>query len=342
MSEELKFIVFSLMKVGAVAGVMMGMIAYVVLAERRVSAFIQGRLGPNRVGPLGVLQPLADAVKAFFKEDFVPAYTRKVYFWIAPALAMLPPLMAVAVIPFGSRLGGQKMVVADLNVGILYTFSVVSLAVYSIILAGYGSNSKYPFLGSVRGSAQVISYEIAMALSVIPVFMYTGDLNLSAVIGHQTGGIWNWFVFKAPISFIIFLVASFAEANRHPFDFPETENELVAGHNTEYSSIKFAMFFMGEYGNMIAGAAIMATLFFGGWTLPVFGLDKPAETLFVGILHILIFLAKVVVFVVLAIWVRWMWPRFRFDQLMDLGWRRLIPLALANILGTALLLWALN
>jgi NADH-quinone oxidoreductase subunit H len=273
---------------------------------------------------------------------------RKVWYWLAPAIVMSPAILNVAIIPFGSNLGGQKMVIADLNVGILYAFGIVSLGVYGIVLAGYAANSKYPFLGGIRSSAQMISYEIAMGLSVIPLFLIVGDLNLSQVVERQGGTVkWlpflpNWFVFQSPMTafaFIIFLVAAFAETNRTPFDLPEAEQELAGGYNVEYSSIKFALFFMGEYANMILASAMMTTLFFGGWTLPVFGLDQPATTVWAGLAHIGIFLAKMACFMVMFVWVRWMWPRFRYDQLMDLGWRRFIPLALANVLVTAVWLW---
>ena len=347
------FILFSLVKILAVFAVVMTMVAYSVLVERKVSAFIQDRVGPNRtqpffaryipgLGPLltrwGIFQPVADGVKAFLKEDYTPAHVRKVYFWLAPAIAMIPALLTVAVIPFGSRIGGQPMVIADLDVGILYTFGIVSLGVYGIVLAGYAANSKYPFLGGLRSSAQMISYEISMGLSVIPVFLIVGSLNLGQVIEHQAHSLFQWHAFQQPIAFFIFLIAAFAETNRLPFDLPEAETELVGGYHTEYSSIKFALFFMGEYAAMIAASAMMVTLFFGGWTLPFFGLDQPAETLGMGVLHILVFLAKLCVFLVLIIWVRWMLPRFRYDQLMDLGWRRFIPLALANIVVTAFVL----
>src|SRR3954470_9327444 len=220
-----EFLLFSLLKIVVVFGAVMTMFAYSVLAERRISAFIQDRIGPNRVGPLGLLQPLADGVKAFLKEDFTPAHVRKVYFWLAPAITMIPAFLAVAVIPFGSNIGNQRMVIADLNVGILYTFGIVSLGVYGIVLAGYSSNSKYPFLGGIRSSAQMISYEIAMGMSVIPVFLLVGNLNLSQVIEYQSGSLLNWLVFKQPLSFIIFIIAAFAETNRLPFDLPESEQE---------------------------------------------------------------------------------------------------------------------
>src|SRR5437899_3903432 len=238
------------------------MVAYAVLVERRLSAFIQDRLGPNRVGPGGLVQPLADLVKFVLKEDYTPAHVRKVYYWLAPAVAMVPALLTVAIIPFGSNLGHQKMVIADLNVGVLYTFGIVSLGVYGIVLAGYAANSKYPFLGGIRSSAQMISYEIAMGMSVVPLFLVVGNLNLSKVIEYQAQN--GWLICYAPVSFFIFLVSSFAETNRLPFDLPECETELVAGYNTEYSSMKFALFFMGEYANMIAASAMMVTLSFAG------------------------------------------------------------------------------
>ncbi|MGH7971710.1 MAG: NADH-quinone oxidoreductase subunit NuoH [Limisphaerales bacterium] len=335
-----EFAVFSAIKIVCVFSVLMFIVAYAVWVERKVSAAIQDRRGPNRVGLFGLLQPAADAVKAFLKEDFTPAHVRKAYFWLAPAIVMIPSLMTVAIITFGSQLGHQKMVIADLNVGILYTFGIVSLGVYGIVLAGYAANSKYPFLGGIRSSAQMISYEIAMGMSVIPIFLMVGGLNLSEVISYQAPGIGRWLIFRQPLAFAIFLAAMFAETNRLPFDLPESEQELAGGYNVEYSSMKFALFFMGEYAAMTAAAAMMVTLFLGGWTLPLAGLNLPATTLGIGVAQIAIFLAKMLFVEFMVIWVRWMWPRFRYDQLMDLGWRRLIPLALANIVVTAVVLWA--
>jgi NADH-quinone oxidoreductase subunit H len=339
LSPDQQFVLFSAIKVAGVFAVVMPIVAYAVLAERKIAAFIQDRHGPNRVGWFGVLQPVADGVKSFLKEDFTPAHVRKAYFWLAPMIVMIPSLLVMAVIPFGSNIGGQKMVVADLNVGILYTFGIVSLGVYGIVLAGYASNSKYPFLGGIRSSAQMISYEIAMGMSVVPVFLWVGNLNLSQVIEYQTKN--GWMIWHAPLSFVIFLIASFAETNRLPFDLPESEQELVGGYNTEYSSMKFALFFMGEYANMIAVSAMMVTLFLGGWSLPFAGLNQMAgeSQILLGVLQIAVFLAKVVMLMGVFIWVRWMWPRFRYDQLMNLGWRVFIPLALANILATAVWLW---
>jgi NADH-quinone oxidoreductase subunit H len=328
---------YATIKVVMVMGLMLPMISYSVMAERRVCAAIQDRIGPNRVGPFGLLQPIADGLKFLLKEDFTPDHVRKAYFWLAPALTMIPPFLTVAVIPFGSTLGSQNMVIANLNVGILFTFSIVSLGVYGIVLAGYASNSKYPFFGGIRASAQMISYEIAMGMSVVPLFMLVGDLNLGAVIDYQASG--AWLIFKQPLAFVIFLVAAFAETNRLPFDLPESETELVSGYHTEYSSMKFALFFLGEYAAMISVSALMVTLFLGGWTLPFLGLNEPATTVLGGLLHIAIFVGKLGLFMLLFIWVRWMLPRFRYDQLMDLGWRRFLPLALANIIITAVLLW---
>ena len=348
------FIIFSLVKIAVVVGVVQGMVAYSVLAERKISAWIQDRVGPNRAAPpfmkyipvlgpfltrLGIFQPLADGLKFMFKEDFTPAGVRQIYFWLAPAIAVVPAMLTVAVIPFGSQIGNQHMVIADLNIGILYTFGIVSLGVYGIVLAGYAANSKYPFFGGIRSSAQMISYEISMGMSIIPVLRIVGNLNLSQIINWQSTH--GWLVMYAPISFVIFMVASFAETNRTPFDLPEAETELVGGYHTEYSSMKFALFFLAEYSNMVASSAMMVTLFFGGWSLPFFGLDHVAGpgSLGLGIAHILIFVAKLLFFMVLFIWVRWMFPRFRYDQLMDLGWRRFLPLALVNILITAVWLY---
>ncbi|MDP6891812.1 MAG: NADH-quinone oxidoreductase subunit H [Verrucomicrobiota bacterium] len=363
-----------LVKVLGVFAVIMPMVAYSVMAERRISALIQDRIGPNRVGIpftrvklLGLGQPLADGLKSFLKEDFTPAYVKRIFFWLAPAVAMIPSFVVFAVIPFGSFLGAQKMVIADLNVGILFTFGIVSLGVYGIVLAGYASNSKYPFLGGIRSSAQMISYEIAMGMAVVPVFMLAADsawqsnltgtwkgyldgvglLNLSSVIAYQSDSFFSWMIFKQPIAFCIFLVAIFAETNRLPFDMPESETELVAGYNTEYSSMRFALFFMGEYAAMIAGSALMVVLFCGGWTLPLGAtldpngyFSTPADGIIQGVLHMVVFIMKIAVFLVLMIWIRWMLPRFRYDQLMNIGWKRFLPVSLANIILTAIVLWA--
>ena len=366
LSPQTQFVFFTLLKIACVLGLLLTLVAYAVLAERKVSALIQDRVGPNRVNlpligsipflgqfltKLGFWHPLVDGVKSFIKEDFTPGHVRKIYFWLAPAISLVPAFLVIAVIPFGSTLGAQKMVIADLNVGILYTFGIVSLGVYGVVLAGYAANSKFPFLGGIRASAQMISYEIAMGMSVIPVFLVVGDLNLGKIIEHQAQNGWNVLPlfgggFSAQslllvpcgiVSFVIFFISALAETNRLPFDMAESESELVSGYHTEYSSMKFGMFFIGEYANMFAGAAMMTTLFFGGWTLPFFGLDvaPAAGEWWKGLLHIGIFMGKMLAFMFTFMWIRWMLPRFRYDQLMDLGWRRMIPLALANIILTA-------
>src|SRR5271165_3629394 len=305
------FIIFSVVKIAIVIGVVQGIVMYSVLAERKISAWIQDRVGPNRTAPpfvkyipvvgpfltrLGVFQPIADGLKFLVKEDFTPAGVKKIYFFLAPAITVIPAMLTVAVIPFGSQIGAQKMVIADLNVGILYTFGIVSMGVYGIVLAGYAANSKYPFFGGIRSSAQMISYELSMGMSVIPVLMLAGNLNLSQIIDWQSTH--GWLVMYAPLAFIIFMVASFAETNRTPFDLPEAETELVGGYHTEYSSMKFALFFLAEYSNMVSSSAMMVTLFFGGWTLPFWGLDQPAQSLVMGLAQVLVFLLKLCFFMV--------------------------------------------
>jgi NADH-quinone oxidoreductase subunit H len=334
-----------LIKIACVIGVMLGIVAYTVLAERKICAWMQDRIGPNRVGPMGLLQPLADGLKFVFKEDVLPHHVNKVYFTLAPMLSVIPALITIAVVPWGSQLivpglaQPVKGVIADLNVGILFVFAISSLGVYGIVLAGWASNSKYPFLGGVRSSAQMISYEVCLGLSVVPVFMQVGSLNLMNVVEYQAHHI--WLVLTQPLSCFIFIVSAFAETNRLPFDLPEAEQELVGGYHTEYSSMKFAMFFMGEYAAMFVASALMVTLFFGGWSLPFAPFNAPAQTLGVGVAHIGIFLAKVCCFLFFYIWVRWTIPRFRYDQLMALGWKVFIPLTLLNIFISGVVLAAM-
>lgn len=323
-------LVYDLIKIVAVIAVVMGVCAYTVLAERRICAFIQDRLGPNRVGPWGLLQPLADFLKFIFKEDITPGHVNKFYYILAPCITMIPAMLTIAVIPFGPEVNGVRMVIADLNVGILFVFAIASLGVYGIVIAGWASNSKYPFLGGIRSSAQMISYEISMGLSVIPVFMMVGSLKLGKLIGFQ---IENYWLIAYPwlwLPFLIFLISSFAETNRLPFDLPESETELVAGYHTEYSSMKFALFFLAEYSNMVTASALMVTLFFGGWSFP--GVPSATTSIGWGFVAVGVFLAKLIAFLFFFIWVRWTLPRFRYDQLMHLGWKVLLPLALLNIL----------
>ena len=333
-----------LAKIACVLGVMLTIVAYTVLMERWVCAWIQDRIGPNRVGPWGLLQPLADFGKLVLKEDVLPWHVQKFYYTLAPALTMVPALLTIAVVPWGSRLpiAGRMIdcIIANIDVGILFIFAIASLGVYGIVLAGWSSNSKYPFLGAVRSSAQMISYEVCLGLSVVPVFMQVGSLNLMKVVEYQ--GQHTWLILCQPLSFFIFVVSAFAETNRLPFDFPEAEQELVAGYNTEYSSMKFGMFFMGEYSNIFVASALMATLFLGGWSLPFAPLNAPAQTLGVGLLQIAVFLAKTMFFLFVFIWVRWTLPRFRYDKLMALGWKIFIPLTIVNIVITGFVLMGLE
>ncbi|HUK81136.1 MAG TPA: NADH-quinone oxidoreductase subunit NuoH [Verrucomicrobiae bacterium] len=336
-------VLIDLIKIVAVLGVMLTIVAYTVLLERWVCAWMQDRIGPNRVGPFGLLQPLADFGKLVLKEDVLPGHVNKIYYTLAPAVTMMPALIVIAVVPWGSRLpiAGRVIdcVIANLDVGILFIFAIASLGVYGIVLAGWSSNSKYPFLGGVRSSAQMISYEVCLGLSVVPVFMQVGALNLMKAVEYQ--GQHGWLILYQPLSFLIFMVSAFAETNRLPFDFPEAEQELVAGYNTEYSSMKFGMFFMGEYAAMFVQSALMATLFLGGWSLPFAPFNVPAQTLGVGLAQIGVFLAKTIFFLFVYIWVRWTIPRFRYDQLMGLGWKIFIPLTLLNIVITGAVLTAL-
>lgn len=368
LQPEIFLIWTSLLKTGVIVGIVLTMVAYSVWAERKVSAFIQDRVGPNRVGWAGLIQPIADGVKLLLKENFVPAGVNKFYFSIAPSLAMVPAILVLAVLPFGSSLFGVPMVIADLQVGILWVFAVSSLGVYGIVLAGWSSNSKYPFLGGIRSSSQMISYELSLGLSVIPVFMITGTLNLGEIVQYQVNNGWMVFPFwfqtgpgivefvegdgtvlglglakillwiPMMISFVVFMVAMFAETNRVPFDLPEAEQELVAGYHTEYSSMRFALFFLGEYAAIIAGSGVIVTLFLGGWSLPF--IPDGSQGWVWGLVNIGTFFAKVAAVIFFFLWVRWTLPRFRFDQLMKLGWYFFFELALLNIFLTAgILAW---
>lgn len=317
------------------AATMLGVLV-MIYAERRVSAFMQDRVGPNRVGPKGVLQPIADGIKFLMKEDLVPGRVDKPIFILAPAILLIPALMTFAVIPFGSpiNLFGREIAlqVADVNVGILYVLALTSISVYGIVLAGWSSNNKYSLLGGLRSSAQLISYELAMGLAVVSIILLAGSLRLNDIITDQQGSFLSWNIFRQPLAFLIFLIAVYAETNRLPFDLSEAEQELVGGYHTEYSSMKFAMFFMAEYANMITAAALTVTLFFGGWDVPL--LDEGSLGLFGALLSVLSFILKVAFFLFLFIWVRWTFPRFRYDQLMRLGWKVMLPLALFNIFLT--------
>ena len=296
--------------------------------ERRISAFIQDRLGPNRVGPQGLLQPIADLMKFIWKEDMVPGHVNKALYIIAPVLSLVPAMIVFGVVPYA-----RGMAVANLNIGILYAFAIASVSIYGVTIGGWASNSKYSLLGGVRASAQMISYELAMGLSVVPVFLLVGDLNLETIVQWQANHV--WLVVPLFPAWVIFLIASYAETNRLPFDIPEAEQELVAGYHTEYSSMKFALFFLAEYIHMVTASALTVTLFFGGYTLPF--VELPAGVWGV-VLSGLIFMAKTGFFLFLFIWVRWTLPRFRYDQLMNLGWKFMLPASVVVIIATAAVL----
>lgn len=336
MPEWLLNTIISLVKILVVETVLLTAVAYTVYVERRFSAFVQNRIGPNRVGPAGLLQPIVDVIKLLFKEDIVPEKANKFIHSLAPAISLVVALSTFAVIPFGDKIelfGKEiKLQIADVNIGILYILAMLSLGVYGISLSGWSSNNKYSLLGGLRASAQMISYELAMGVSVLAIILINGTLRLDVIVANQFG--WKWNIILQPIGFITFLVASFAETNRTPFDLPEAEQELVGGYHTEYSSMKFALFFLAEYANVIVSAAVITTLFLGGWQFPYlqnFGL--PA--FWVSILQVLTFCIKVVFMVLFFIWIRWTIPRFRYDQLMNLGWKVMLPLALVNLIITA-------
>ncbi len=327
------FVVFNLIMVG---------VALLTLLERRVCAWMQDRLGPNRVGPQGILQPAADGLKNFLKEETSPAMADKALFTLAPIVSFVPALLTFGVIPFASPLptkwGVVPMVVADLPVGFLYILAISSLGVYGIVLAGWSSNNKYALLGGLRASAQMISYEIALGMSTVAVLLLAGNVTLSQVIAQQQQGL--WFVIPLTLAFIIFFISALAETNRLPFDLPEAEGELIAGYHTEYSSMKFSMFYIAEYSNMVTASALMATLFFGGWDIPLTSWDSTGEPTVVKTLATMaVFGLKTFSFLFTYIWVRWTLPRFRYDQLMALGWKVLLPLALVYITMIAAAIW---
>ena len=357
------------LKSAILLGIILGLVSYTVYAERRVSALIQDRLGPNRVGWQGLLQPIADAAKLLLKENFTPKNANYFYFRLAPKLVMIPPILVLGVLPFGSSLFGVQMTIASINVGAIYVLAISSISVYGIVLAGWASNSKYPFLGGIRSTSQMISYELSLALSLVPIFMVVGSLNLNTIVQYQVEQGWmiapfwpqgmNWHALLHPaaawqaiaagmslrhlllwipliISFFIFFVSMFAETNRLPFDLPEAEQELIGGYHTEYSSMGFALFFLGEYTAMISGAGVITTLFLGGWSLPF--IPDGSHGWVWGLINIGTFFAKIIALLFVFIWVRWTLPRFRYDQLMKLGWYFFFELAIVNIFLTALIL----
>jgi NADH-quinone oxidoreductase subunit H len=316
--------------------------AYSTYAERKIAAFLQDRIGPDRAGPFGLLQPVADGVKMFLKEEIIPTVSDKLLFIAGPSIFMLTALMTSAVIPWGKPLeiGGKlyALQVADINIGILYVLGVVSLGVYGIMIGGWASNNKYALLGAIRASSQMISYELAMGMSVISILLMTdGSLSLNAIVDSQKG--MNWNVFYQPVAFIVFLVCAFAETNRTPFDLAESESELIGGFHTEYSSMKLGLYLFGEYINMFISSAIIACLFFGGYNFP--GIDYLGTILprnIVSIISVGVLFGKIFFFIFFFMWVRWTIPRFRYDQLMRLGWQVLMPIAIINVLVTGAIL----
>jgi len=340
----LAFFLWSLAKVAVITVMMLMGIAYTVLLERKLVGRIQNRWGPSRVGPFGLLQPLVDGVKNFLKEDLIPTAVYRPLYLLAPIISLGCALIAIAVIPFGAPgmgpHGFDLFEISNINVGLLVILGVTSIGVYGIALAGWSSNNKYSLLGSLRSSAQLISYELALGLSLVGVVLRAGSLNLRTIVEQQsTLGVATWNILGGGqiLAFFIYLVAAFAETNRSPFDLPEAESELTGGYHTEYSSMKFAMFFMAEYGNMINVACVATLLFLGGWTSPFGDLIGPFQSNFLNaFLPLLWFVSKVIFFLCVYVWVRGTLPRFRYDQLMNFGWRYLLPLAILNIVGTSL------
>ncbi|HEY0899025.1 MAG TPA: NADH-quinone oxidoreductase subunit NuoH [Sphingobacteriaceae bacterium] len=338
---ELALVIEKFILITVIFGVSLGIAAYSTLAERKIAAFLQDRVGPHRAGPGGMFQPLADGLKMFTKEEIIPAESNAFLFILGPSLALFTALLGSAVIPFGESMQiGDRLVplqVTDINVGILYIFGIVSLGVYGIMIGGWASNNKYSLMGAIRAASQNISYEIAMGLSLIALLMVTNTLSLGEIAAQQHG--WQWNIIYQPLGFIIFLVCAFAECNRTPFDLPESENELVGGYHTEYSGFKLGAFLFAEYVNMFISSAVMATLYFGGYNYP--GMDWVNSILgptWGPLVGVAVLFAKIIFFIFFFMWVRWTIPRFRYDQLMKLGWKILIPLAIANIVITGIVI----
>jgi NADH-quinone oxidoreductase subunit H len=334
-------IISSLIKIVVVVHLLLIGVMAMILAERKVSGWIQDRHGPNRVGPWGILQPIADGVKFLLKEDLIPDHVDKPIYLLAPAIILVPALVTCGVVPFGSSItiSGYEipLQIADINIGVLYILAITSLGVYGVVLGAWASNNKYSLLGGLRSSAQMISYELALGLSIIGVLMLSGSLSLREIAIQQGSYPWTWnFLIHFP-AFLVFTTAAFAETNRLPFDLAEAEQELVGGYHTEYSSMKFAMYFMAEYMHMIVGSAVAVSLFLGGWHF--FGLETVGGPFWSGVISFGIFFAKTAFFLFVFIWVRWTLPRFRYDQLMNLGWKFLLPIAITTIVVTGTV-WA--
>lgn len=336
---EISEIIFKLAFVAGVFLVSLFIAMYSTYAERKVAAFLQDRLGPNRAGPFGILQPVADGVKMFMKEEIIPGHSDKVLFILGPCIAMFTACMTGVVIPWGNSLiiNGNEFVmqVTDVNIGILYVFGVVSIGVYGIMIGGWASNNKFSLLGALRASSQMISYELAMGLSIIALVMMSGTLSIREIVQQQQGISWN--IFYQPLGFLLFIVCAFAECNRTPFDLPECETELVGGYHTEYSSMKLGFYLFAEYINMFISSAVIASLYFGGYNFPFIESLGLSHNL-TSIIGTLIFFGKIFFFIFFFMWIRWTIPRFRYDQLMHLGWKIMIPLAVVNVLITGVVL----
>jgi NADH-quinone oxidoreductase subunit H len=321
---------------------------YSTYAERKFAAFFQDRLGPNRAGPFGLLQPLADGVKMFMKEEIIPSVSNKFLFVLGPSLFMITSLMTSAVIPWGAPLtiGGEKyaLQVADVNIGVLYLLGVVSIGVYGIMIGGWSSNNKYALLGALRASSQMISYEVAMGISVVTLIMLTGTLSTSEIAAQQHGfwadGWFTWNFFKNPVTFLIFFICALAETNRTPFDLPESETELIGGYHTEFSSMKLGLYLFAEYINMFVSSAVMSLFFFGGYNYP--GMDSISDPNLQALIGVAVMFGKTIFFIFVFMWIRWTIPRFRYDQLMNLGWKILIPFSLINLVATGLAMFGLG
>lgn len=333
----MEILIFKAILVLVIFLISLGIAAYATYGERKVAAFLQDRIGPDRAGPFGLLQPVADGVKMFLKEEIIPNVSDKVLFVLGPSFFMVTALMTSAVIPWGLPLEfGQTVFtlqVADINIGVLYVMGVVSLGVYGVMIGGWASNNKYALLGAIRASSQMISYELAMGMSIIAILLMSGSLSLNTIVEQQRGI--NWNVFYQPIGFIIFLICAFAEANRTPFDLPESESELIGGFHTEYSSMKLGLFLFAEYIHMFISSAMISVLYFGGYNFP--GMDYLLTVLPVNLVSLIsvgVFFIKIFFFIFVFMWVRWTIPRFRYDQLMRLGWQILLPLAIINMLVT--------
>ncbi|MGL4599486.1 MAG: NADH-quinone oxidoreductase subunit NuoH [Bacteroidia bacterium] len=329
-----------------VFAISLGVAAYSTYAERKVSALMQDRVGPDRAGPFGLLQPLADGVKMFMKEEIIPNVSNKFLFVLGPAISMMTALLTGAVIPWGPdiTIGGTTyaLQVTDINIGVLYLLGVVSIGVYGVMIGGWASNNKFALLGALRASSQMISYEIAMGISVITLILLTGTMSTAEIAEQQQGFVqesWlGWNFFKNPITFLIFFICALAETNRTPFDLPECETELVGGYHTEYSSMKLGLYLFAEYINMFVSSAIMVTFFFGGYSAPFLN-RLVTDPFWFPLLSTLVFLGKTIFFIFVFMWIRWTVPRFRYDQLMNLGWKILIPLSIINLVATAVGMW---